>query len=299
MGSTAKAQSAMEYLMTYGWALLIIALALAALYELGVFGGSSVTTPRAAPGTCQVSRPEGPGTVQLVEFEGLCNGEMPEFVAQFNGNNHKSSVIIPNSKSLDAYVSKDAITVSFWELENTSGIYATVDNIPVFKGQQDSIGNPTACSFAFRSNTFNVCGVGYAIYAPPVTSQWYSVIATYNGAHIDVYINGLLVSSTSATGSISASSSPLTFATSDPAILVRNYFHGSLSNIQIYDTALNSNDIKVLYIEGIGGAPINLASLVGWWPLNGDVNDYSGNGNNGNAINVSYSASWSGNYTPP
>ena len=32
-------QSAMEYLMTYGWSLLIIALALVALFELGAFNG--------------------------------------------------------------------------------------------------------------------------------------------------------------------------------------------------------------------------------------------------------------------
>jgi len=39
--SAHKAQSAMEYLMTYGWAILIIAVALAILYQLGIFGGSS------------------------------------------------------------------------------------------------------------------------------------------------------------------------------------------------------------------------------------------------------------------
>jgi len=39
--SPQKAQSAMEYLMTYGWAILIIAVVLAILYQLGIFGGSS------------------------------------------------------------------------------------------------------------------------------------------------------------------------------------------------------------------------------------------------------------------
>ncbi|MGC9190792.1 MAG: hypothetical protein ACP5FR_02670 [Candidatus Micrarchaeia archaeon] len=38
-----KAQSAMEYLMTYGWAILIIAIVLAALFSLGVFSSSSFT----------------------------------------------------------------------------------------------------------------------------------------------------------------------------------------------------------------------------------------------------------------
>ena len=35
-----RAQSAMEYLMTYGWAILIIAVVLGALFELGVFSGT-------------------------------------------------------------------------------------------------------------------------------------------------------------------------------------------------------------------------------------------------------------------
>ncbi len=44
-----KLQSAMEYLMTYGWAILIIAVVLGALFSLGVFGNllgnHCVTTP--------------------------------------------------------------------------------------------------------------------------------------------------------------------------------------------------------------------------------------------------------------
>ena len=36
-----KAQSAMEYLMTYGWAILIIAVVLGALFSLGVFNGQN------------------------------------------------------------------------------------------------------------------------------------------------------------------------------------------------------------------------------------------------------------------
>ncbi|MGB9703770.1 MAG: hypothetical protein ACPLXS_03650, partial [Candidatus Micrarchaeales archaeon] len=36
-----KSQAAMEYLMTYGWAILIIALVVGVLYSLGVFNPSS------------------------------------------------------------------------------------------------------------------------------------------------------------------------------------------------------------------------------------------------------------------
>ncbi len=47
-----KSQSAMEYLMTYGWAILIIAVVLGALYSLGIFNGANFLggTCVAAPG---------------------------------------------------------------------------------------------------------------------------------------------------------------------------------------------------------------------------------------------------------
>ncbi|MDE1871174.1 MAG: hypothetical protein KGI06_02955 [Candidatus Micrarchaeota archaeon] len=41
MAGTARAQSATEYLITYSWAIIIIAVTLAALYALGLFNPSS------------------------------------------------------------------------------------------------------------------------------------------------------------------------------------------------------------------------------------------------------------------
>ena len=46
-------------------------------------------------------------------------------------------------------------------------------------------------------------------------------------------------------------------------------------------------------------APVDLQNLVGWWPLNGNANDYSGNQNNGGATNVIYTTSWTNGYTAP
>ena len=45
MSNNFKLQSAMEYLMTYGWAILVIAIVLVALYALGVFNGSAFLHP--------------------------------------------------------------------------------------------------------------------------------------------------------------------------------------------------------------------------------------------------------------
>ncbi len=65
-------------------------------------------------------------------------------------------------------------------------------------------------------------------------------------------------------------------------------FNGSVSNVQLYDTALSHADITRLYSEGLGGSPISNAGLLGWWPLDGNANDYSGNNHNGVASNVNW-----------
>jgi len=44
-----RAQSAMEYLMTYGWAILIIAVVLGALFSLGVFNSASLVGTSCVP----------------------------------------------------------------------------------------------------------------------------------------------------------------------------------------------------------------------------------------------------------
>ncbi|MGC8710478.1 MAG: hypothetical protein ACP5RF_02620, partial [Candidatus Micrarchaeia archaeon] len=75
-----KAQTAMEYLMTYGWAILIIAVVLGALFQLGIFNASNFA-PKAPPGSCQVFRPNGPDTTSFINLEGICSGELPQYVA--------------------------------------------------------------------------------------------------------------------------------------------------------------------------------------------------------------------------
>ncbi len=76
-----RSQSAMEYLMTYGWAILIIAIVLVALFSLGIFNSSNFA-PKAQPGSCEVLR-----NSAQTSLVGQCNGMLPEYVAQFNGQN--------------------------------------------------------------------------------------------------------------------------------------------------------------------------------------------------------------------
>ena len=78
MSKNFKLQSAMEYLMTYGWAILVIAIVLVALYALGVFNGSAFLHPScvASSGyicTNETAIPDATGNV-LVGFSFGQNG---------------------------------------------------------------------------------------------------------------------------------------------------------------------------------------------------------------------------------
>ncbi|MCL4399383.1 hypothetical protein M1293_02660 [Candidatus Parvarchaeota archaeon] len=57
------------------------------------------------------------------------------------------------------------------------------------------------------------------------------------------------------------------------------YFNGFISDVQIYSVALSQSNVSTLYSEGINGNPIS-QGLAAWWPLLGNVNDYSGNSHN-------------------
>jgi len=70
------------------------------------------------------------------------------------------------------------------------------------------------------------------------------------------------------------------------------YYNGILANVQVYNASLSANQVQALYLEGIGGAPMKLQNLIGWWPLNGNSNDYSGNNNNGVPTNVVFTSQY-------
>ena len=119
---------------------------------------------------------------------------------------------------------------------------------------------------------------------------WYLLTGVYNPNkdNISLYVNGVLAAS----GSDSVTPSSFT-----PTGNLYEYtmggvtspdFYGNMSDAQAYNVPLSGYQIMELYKEGLHGAPITTNGLVGWWPLNGNANDYSGYNNNGVAINVKW-----------
>ncbi len=295
-----RSQSAMEYLMTYGWAILIIAVVLGALFSLGVFNGANFA-PKAPPGACQVFRPNGPGTTSFVNLEGVCNGELPEYVASFETS--PAYVLIANDPYLPSApaASRSIIT---W-IDPTTIPHSTNPDIfggTVFTMPPIGSRNLDVCgAFNLLISNWNALFLHKCI--NDITSAvhsyentWEFVAVVYNNASdtVTFYIDSQVNVQTN--NGMYPASQNLTAGGWDTNA---NTITGYISNFQVYNTSLSQPEINALYTEGIGGAPIDLQNLVGWWPLNGNANDYSGNNNDGTASNVIYTSSWTSGYSAP
>jgi hypothetical protein len=306
----------MEYLMTYGWAILIIAIVLAALFQLGVFNPMSYA-PKAPPGACQVFRPNGPGTTQFINLEGICTGEIPQYAASFNDqSSYINTTLKRNVTQSDwteaAWVNVFGGSTSWCGMGHSNVVLS--DRGPgsgnsLTLGTSPSTSNGFGFFFGWDTNGLGNFASSNQIYK---YGTWYFIVGTYNSSYgFTLYVDGqeaAYFTNSGAYGPVespctSTGSLPSSYASQYPWIIGyeqawNSYFNGSIADVQIYNTALSANQIQALYQEGIGGAPIDLQNLVGWWPLNGNANDYSGNGNNGVPSNVTFVSNWYSGYTP-
>jgi hypothetical protein len=294
----------MEYLMTYGWAIVILAVVLGALAYLGVFNPIDYA-PKAQPGACSVYRPFGPNTTTDINTAGVCNNEIPQYVADFvETATSGSNIIVPDSGVLDP---TNKVTITLW-IKPSSQIPlnpgGTSYHLPVSKGVEASAYDIWGGNGNGPPEFQTEIQAGGVVYDSPAyiasVGKWYFVVGTYDGSHVHLYVDGSEISppGTPASGQINEAPVDLNIG-SDGNSAGTRYYNGTISNVQIYNTALDSNNIEALYAEGIGGAPIDLQNLVGWWPLNGNANDYSGNGNNGTPVNVIFTTNWYNGYSQP
>jgi hypothetical protein len=281
-----KSQAAMEYLMTYGWAILIIVLALGVLYSLGVMNPKNFI-PRAPPGSCFVFRPNGPGTTDFVSLQGTC-GYLPMYVASFNGVNAYISASSP-------LLLTNGITKTAWVYIINSSITQDYRTIIDLGSPPNSIYLETGYGgFMFGAyvgsggNAFS--GATNEITWRQAKNGWYFVVQTVTTSLMEGYVNGNKVGSMSGTYNLSKGNVVPKIGGG-----YRVAFIGSIANVQIYNTALTPQEIQYLYQQGLGGGPVRLQNLVAWWPLNGDAKDYSGNNNHGTIYNVTFVQ----NYNPP
>ncbi len=294
-----RAQSAMEYLTTYGWAILVIAVVVGVLANLGVFNPATFAS-RNPPGSCTVVRPNGPMTDTQLSLQGVCGG-IPEYVANFMGNGAGAVY----SSNTYAYVNINSMagtnviyTVTMWVNPATTDN----NNMPLFgfQGYQAfelfRCGlNVQACELGLHRCTSGDTWSGAPL--PIMTlGTWYFIAVTVAPPDYHFQVNNY---GDNVTNTYGVNNNAEVVIGTQTAQCDGSVFQGYLSDVQLYNASLSANGLDALYAEGIGGAPIDLSSLVAWWPLNGDVNDYSGDGYNANSVGVIYSQSWTQGYSFP
>ncbi len=302
-----KAQSAIEYLSIYGWAALLIAIVMIVLFELGVFN-TLLVGPRVQPGSCQVTRPNGPGTTYFMRIVGACNGALPEYVMVA----HQAGEYVEVANSSHAWsqlnVLGNQITVAVWVDIYGAPYHDVVDKEYQYGMKLDLDNEPNPC---FPSDNTGLClewdtydnwaGVGPSEPIPGGGfDKWIFLAATMNGKVKDWYANGNFIGSQDGGNTLEYVDSNLSIgaiSTGWTGYGDAEWFNGTIANVQVYNTSLTPNEIEQLYVGGIGSPPISLSNLVGWWPLNGNGNDYSGNNDSALTIsNVSFTNDWTSQY---
>ncbi|MGC8572114.1 MAG: LamG domain-containing protein [Candidatus Micrarchaeia archaeon] len=307
-----KLQSAIEYLTTYWWAVLIIAIVIVVLFHIGLF--STNLGPKALPGSCRVTRSYESET-PLVTLQGAGCNENPEYVASTTYPTYQywDFIVAPDTLYNATFMENNRISLSVWikEIPNDNcelsvaniytypysngGFSNTIFRFGVSGGSGWAVNGNRAMLELFtptsQTNMFSTVNVPY--------NQWINIIASYNGTYVNFYINGTFAGDAQYSATLSPGIDSVLVIGGNPNSGCRNNFQGNFSNLQIYNISLSNDQAKTLYEEGIGGAPIDLNYLVAWYPLNGNPNDYSGYNENGAAFNVIYTSLWQNGYSVP
>ncbi|MGH9949215.1 MAG: LamG domain-containing protein, partial [Pyrinomonadaceae bacterium] len=117
---------------------------------------------------------------------------------------------------------------------------------------------------------------------------WQHVAATYDGATMRIYRNGVLVAIRAETGAIDA--------VTDPIVIGRNAvdtslaWHGGIDELSLYNRSLSESEIVAIHAAGTAGkckptATVAPSGQVAWFSGDGNANDISGNNNNGTLQN--------------
>ena len=200
--------------------------------------------------------------------------------ASFNGISN--NIQLSPSSNIKIPVSSDGLTVSAWIMPSNT-LYS---NVGILSTSSGCGYNLILSSYTSLSGS-DGCGDTYSGNHNFIPNTWYDAVLTVsNGATptIKLYVNGNAILSTTGTWGSGTSWGTL-YLGSDVS---SGFFNGSIANIQIYNTTLTQNSVLLLNNRGIEGLPISNNGLVGWFTLNGNANDLSGQGSSVISSNVLY-----------
>ena len=201
----------------------------------------------------------------------------------FGGYNNSGYIQVPNSSSLQL---DNALTISFWmNLAGYDGMdgwgsYVDYGNFAMICKPGDRNGFSVMANRQSDDSlhvwSFNNNGCydihGYQEYQ---LGQWIHCVVTIENTISKLYLNGVLRQE-----SINNQADFSNANNQNMYIGIMNGFwypfNGKIDDIFLYNRALSSQEVQILYDFD--------EDLVAYYPFDGDVNDYSGNGNHGTII---------------
>ena len=175
----------------------------------------------------------------------------------FNGTsalvtiNDSASLHLTNGMTLEAWVNPSAVSSAWRDV-----VYKGADNY-YMEGTSTSSGGLPCGAGTF--GTADVAAFGTALLA---LNTWTHLAATYDGATLVFYVNGVQVSSLAQTGNIVTSGNPLQIGGDS---IYGQYFQGSIDEVRVYNVALTAAQIQADMNTPLGNiptAPGNLAATV-------------------------------------
>jgi transcriptional regulator CtsR len=205
------------------------------------FDDNSGTTTADASGNNNVGTlSNGPGWVSP--------GRVGTAALRFNDANQQS-VSVASSATLNPTA---GITLASW-------IYATNWNGNrriLQKGDSDNQYRLLAENGEFK---FHLNGVGTLTTTLPASGAWVHIAATWNGANMVLYFNGVQQATVAAGGTLATTADTLRIATKNGSGAGGDYFLGLLDEVRIYNRGLSSSEVVTVMNAGSSGPSLPAA----------------------------------------
>jgi hypothetical protein len=175
----------------------------------------------------------------------------------FNGTN--ASVTIPDNPLLELTT---GMTVEAWVMPTAAASGLTTVAMKEQPGGMDYT--------LYAANGAALPPAGYVDQSGTDTSvagstalplnAWSYLTATYDGAHLKIYVNGTLVRSKALTGAISTSNSPFRIGGNS---VLGQYFTGLIDEVRVYNKALTQAQVQTDMAAPVGAVapPVSVASV--------------------------------------
>jgi len=251
-------------------------------------------------GFAAASRLGDPAGLQLDDYSFLspANGLAPEaviqsnYALQFDGSDDYARVLnvgnfdFTTTFTLEAWVKPDTVT--------SDGTFEAFINGRVF---DDPTGTSGGWMMYLPINDHSrwgmfLCTIGCTSFLGPSSSlaagEWVHVAATYDGAIIKIYKDGVLANSAAHSGDVSEMNYIFFGASSGT-------FDGVIDEVRIWDIARTAEEIRSTMIGSLQG---DEAGLVGYWPLDDGTGQFATDATGNGQLARLGSANWADEKDP-